>query len=160
MDRPGVRQAPEGSGEQGKMEETGCEVICDAPTTLAVRDRWWWWLNTTWIYSLRIKTLRIGSLITTLSRVCGVVEIQTNPSRLLRFRYNDCISGDPQFRSHLVRTQRLNVLPLKPGVGQFIDIHATLTARDFFLAYFYPSSPFTCIFSKTSPNFFLCWPAE
>ena len=34
------------------------------------------------------------------------------------------------------------------------------TAREFFLAYFYPSSPFTCIFSKTSPNFFLCWPAE
>ena len=26
-DRPGVRQVPEGSGEQRKMEETGCEVI-------------------------------------------------------------------------------------------------------------------------------------
>ena len=26
MDRPGVRQVPEGSGEQGKMEETGCEI--------------------------------------------------------------------------------------------------------------------------------------
>ena len=35
MDRPGVRQVPEGSGEQGKMEDTGCEVICGAPTTLA-----------------------------------------------------------------------------------------------------------------------------
>ena len=35
MDRPGVRKVPEGSGEQGKMEETGCEVICGAPTTLA-----------------------------------------------------------------------------------------------------------------------------
>ena len=65
-----------------------------------------------------------------------------------------------KFKSHLVRTQTLNVLPLKPGVDQYIPIHATLTARDFFLAYFYPSSPFTCIFSKTSPNFFLCWPAE
>ena len=31
MDRPGVRQVPEGSGEQGKMEETGCEIICGAP---------------------------------------------------------------------------------------------------------------------------------
>ena len=30
MDRPGVRQVPEGSGEQGKMEETGCEIICGA----------------------------------------------------------------------------------------------------------------------------------
>ena len=60
-------------------------------------------------------------------------------------------------KSHLVRTQSLNVLPLKSGVGQYIAIHATLTARNFFLAYFHPSGPFTCIFSKTSPNFFLCW---
>ena len=62
-----------------------------------------------------------------------------------------------KLKSHLVRTQSLNVLPLKSGVGQYVAIHATLTARNFFLAYFYPSSPFTCIFSKTSPNFFLCW---
>ena len=37
MDRPGVRQIPEGSGEQRKVEETGYEVICGAPTTLAVK---------------------------------------------------------------------------------------------------------------------------
>ena len=38
MDRPGVRQVPEGSGEQGKMEKNGCEIICDgAPTTPAVK---------------------------------------------------------------------------------------------------------------------------
>ena len=37
MGRPGVRQVPEGSGEQGKMEKTGCEIICGAPTTLAVK---------------------------------------------------------------------------------------------------------------------------
>ena len=37
MDRPGVWQVPEGSGEQGKMEETGCEIICGAPTTLTVK---------------------------------------------------------------------------------------------------------------------------
>ena len=37
MDRPGVRQVSEGSGEQGKREETGCEIICGAPSTLAVR---------------------------------------------------------------------------------------------------------------------------
>ena len=37
MDRPGVRQLPEGSGEQRKMEETSCEIICGAPTTLAVK---------------------------------------------------------------------------------------------------------------------------
>ena len=37
MDRPGVRQVPEGSGEQGRMEKTGCEIICGAPTTLTVK---------------------------------------------------------------------------------------------------------------------------
>ena len=35
-DRPGVRQIQEDSGEQEKMDETGCEIICGAPTTLAV----------------------------------------------------------------------------------------------------------------------------
>ena len=41
-----------------------------------------------------------------------------------------------KLKSHLVRTQRknVNVLPLRPGVGQYIAIHATLTARDFFLS--------------------------
>ena len=37
MDRPGVCQVREGSGEQGKKDETGCEIICSAPTTLAVK---------------------------------------------------------------------------------------------------------------------------
>ena len=37
MDRPGVHQIPEGSGEQGKMEKTGCKIIGGAPTTLAVK---------------------------------------------------------------------------------------------------------------------------
>ena len=37
MDRRGVRQVPEGSGEQGQMEKTGCKIICGAPTTLAVK---------------------------------------------------------------------------------------------------------------------------
>ena len=38
MDRPGVRQVPEGSGEQGKMEKKkGCKIICGAQTTLTVK---------------------------------------------------------------------------------------------------------------------------
>ena len=37
MDRPGVRQVPEGSVEQRKMEESGCEIICGAPTTLSMK---------------------------------------------------------------------------------------------------------------------------
>ena len=37
MDRPGVRQVQEGSGELGTKERTGCKIICGAPTTLAVK---------------------------------------------------------------------------------------------------------------------------
>ena len=37
MDRPGVRRVPEGSGEERRMEETGCEIICGDPATLAVK---------------------------------------------------------------------------------------------------------------------------
>ena len=38
MDRSGVRQVPEGSGEQGKMEKTDYKIICGVPTTLAVKE--------------------------------------------------------------------------------------------------------------------------
>ena len=68
-------------------------------------------------------------------------------------------SGELQMqklKSLPISTLSLKVLPLKPGVGQYIAMHAILTARDFFLANFYLSGPFTCIFSKTSPEFFLC----
>ena len=37
MDRPGVRQVPDDRENREKMEETGCEIICGAPTTLAVK---------------------------------------------------------------------------------------------------------------------------
>ena len=37
MDGPGVLPVPPGSGEQEKMEKTGCDIICGAPTTLAVK---------------------------------------------------------------------------------------------------------------------------
>ena len=39
MHRPGVRQVPEGSEEQRKMEETGWEIICADPTILAVKGQ-------------------------------------------------------------------------------------------------------------------------
>ena len=75
-----------------------------------------------------------------------------------------------KLKSHLARTQSLNVLLLKLGVGQYIAIHATLTAREFFLAYFYTFGPFTCIFFQNLSQFFpvlavaktwfLCRPTE
>ena len=36
MDRLGVRQVPEGSGENGKLEETSCKVICGGIRTSCV----------------------------------------------------------------------------------------------------------------------------
>ena len=42
-------------------------------------------------------------------------------------------AADAEIEVHLMRTQSSNVLPLKPGVGQYVAIHVTLTARDFFL---------------------------
>ena len=37
MDRSGVLQVPEGSGEQGETEKTGCKIICGAQTTLTIK---------------------------------------------------------------------------------------------------------------------------
>ena len=39
INRSRVGQVPEGSGEQGKMEETACEIICGVPMTLAVKEK-------------------------------------------------------------------------------------------------------------------------
>ena len=63
-----------------------------------------------------------------------------------------------KLRSHLLKTQSPKVLPSKSGivVGQYTVMHATPTARDFFLANIYNPGPFTYIFTKTSPEFFLC----
>ena len=55
-----------------------------------------------------------------------------------------------KLKSRLMRTQNLNVLLLKSGVGQCIAMHDTLTARDFFLADFFPSGPFTFFFQNLS----------
>ena len=78
-------------------------------------------------------------------------------------------AADAEIKAHLMRTQSLKVLPLKPGVGQFIAMHAVLTARDFFLANFYPSVHSPAFFPKPLPSFpvsavantwLLCRPTE
>ena len=48
IDRPGVRQVPEGSREQGKMEKTGCKIICGAQTTLAVKGLMMMMMSPAW----------------------------------------------------------------------------------------------------------------
>ena len=96
------------------------------------------------------------------------VQLEQSVNMLLRFgSYKlsiDVLSVTPQWGAADAEIKvppgentELKRSPLKPRIGQYIGLHFTLTARDFFLAYFYPSGPFTCIFSKTSPNFFLCW---
>ena len=45
-----------------------------------------------------------------------------------------CLPRDGELRTQklkfpLMRTQSLKVLPIKPGVGQYIAMHATLAAR-------------------------------
>ena len=61
------------------------------------------------------------------------------------------------------------VIPLRPGVGQYIAIHAALTGSDFFLAYFYPSGPSGTFFPKphlilpvlaVANTWFLCTSSE
>ena len=107
----------------------------------------------TWLYSCHTQitthTYTIPHVLDDILLFFGVISFISLLSSLNR-------SGElrtQKLKSHLVRTQSLNVLALKPGLGQYIAIHATLTARDFFLTYFYPSSPFTCIFSKPLPIF-------
>ena len=60
-------------------------------------------------------------------------------------------------KSHLMRTQSLRVLPLNLGVGQYVTIHATLTAgiSSSLISILPVHSP--AFFSKTSPEFFPCW---
>ena len=60
-----------------------------------------------------------------------------------------------KLKSPLMRTQSLEVLPLKPGVGQSAYCNACYAyCQEFvFPANFYPSGPFTCIFSKFLPTF-------
>ena len=62
------------------------------------------------------------------------------------------------------QTQSLKVFPLKRGVGQYIAIHATLTARDFFLPVHSPAFvPKPLLISPVlavANTWFLCRPAE
>ena len=57
-----------------------------------------------------------------------------------------------KLKSHLVRIPSLTVLPLKPGVGQHVAIHATLTAISSLLIFTLPAhSP--AFFPKSLPIF-------
>ena len=51
-----------------------------------------------------------------------------------------------KLKTRLLRTQGSKVLSSKPAVGPCVAMHAMRTAKDFFLANFYPCCPFTCCF--------------
>ena len=57
MGRPGVRQVPEGNGEQEKMEKSSCESICGAPTTFTVKE--WMMLLMMMIVTIIAATYKI-----------------------------------------------------------------------------------------------------
>ena len=59
-----------------------------------------------------------------------------------------------KLKSHPVRTHNLNVLPLKPGVGQYIAIHATITARNFVPCLFLPFQSIHLHFYQNISRFF------
>ena len=82
-------------------------------------------------------------------------------------------AADTEIKVPSGENTELKCSPFKPWSRSVynIAIHATLTARDFFLAYFYTSGPFTCIFFGAKPlpifpvlavanTWFLCRPAE
>ena len=52
-------QVPEGSGEQGKMEETGCKIICGAPTTLAVKGLMRWDERQLWSLGSQFRPVKL-----------------------------------------------------------------------------------------------------
>ena len=62
MDRPGVWQVPEGSGKYGKMEKTGCKIICGAQMTVKVKAKKKKSSETecqkqsTWLFGMSIQT--------------------------------------------------------------------------------------------------------
>ena len=81
--------------------------------------------------------------ITTAHWPSSQVTLHTWKSTFLHHHHHHCHhlsrsrSGElrtQKLKSHQVRTQSWHVLSFKPRLGQYVAIHATLTARDFFLA--------------------------
>ena len=65
-------------------------------------------------------------------------------------------TADAEIKAFSVENpERLKVFPLKPGVGQNIDMHASHIARNFFLSDSYMTSgPFKLFFSRPLYRFF------
>ena len=93
------------------------------------------------------------------------VELAQHPIIGLLHRTNDRfptvrVLQMQKLRTHLLKTQSSKFLLLKPGERQNIALCPLLqfvhSHGAFFPANLYPPGPSTFIFSKTSPEFFLC----
>ena len=88
MDRPGVRQVPEGSGEQGKIGKAGCKVICGAPTTLAVKGLMMMMMMS--LFSFCAPQNKTLSSVRTLQRATISILCTSGQNTLLRTQASAC----------------------------------------------------------------------
>ena len=152
----------QGSVHSGSASWDDCGQII--PDELCVSS-FFWWVLTLCLRLLSANAIRFFSVLLTCQSQqkyeCWLLGSFSRPSVSPGLKTSRSWNSIPRsgelrtqkLKSLLGRAQSLNVLLLKPGVGQYTAIHVTLTARDFFLAYFYPSGPFTGFFSKPSPDF-------
>ena len=84
------------------------------------------------LFSLRSVQVHRNERFTVLMyrKGCGAFSVSQARFHLFTSRPRSGELRTQKLKSYLVRTQSLNVRPLKPGVGQYIAIHAVLASRD------------------------------
>ena len=65
---------------------------------------------------------------------------------------------DAEIKDPSAENPNLKGFPFNARVGGHITVHASTSARNFFLANFYPLGPFTCIFFPKPPSSFFFFP--
>ena len=111
MDRPGVQRVPEGSGKQGKMEKTGCKIICGAQTTLAVKE-----------LMMMIMTSSVASLLVLLELArFKSIPVRCVQSRSFQFSSGmhscDGVSRTQKLRFSAENEEVFNVLSIRLGLS-------------------------------------------
>ena len=122
MDRPGVRQVPEGSGEQGKngKKKNGCKIICAAPTTLAVKG----------LMMMMMMTTDILGSQQIHRQVCENSTLQNEAIGIILKTSKDTPTGTLRFMQYLLPMQtRQNVEQVcwQTELKQFMEFENTKT---------------------------------
>ena len=107
----------------------------------------WFWVNIQ--THLGLKTVPVCHLLKQLHPF-------TTSQTLLRAKTPQWGAADAEIKVPSGENTELKRSPFKAWSGSVCG-YACCACCQGFLPYFYRSSPFTCIFSKTSLNFFLCW---